>query len=732
MEDKSNSPDELEESILAYIKQSNNLFQLGNELNTKLDNFKLEINSLQNEFITELNSIKLFNQFLSEKILKIIKNRHDLNSKIQNSNDLPKISTNIETTDENFLSDNSNSTRIDMDQASPKSPSIISHNYNLKAQNSFLSEDEAFSKLYEMAKKDGFSIDQMKETDHDQINVTNLDLTLKPEKEINKNDPSLITKKCIVKLNQIDLFNLDSLIPHKLSLDTINYLNEHKSLNEELEINRLCKMNFNIKKNSARKKTEPRQKNMVRKKPLSDSDSDALDTSSSELTNDQIEGNYRDKLVQMMESDNFEITEDESMVDSESTAILIPPSVKDEESNDSSNTCVTIEETKKLIVHEYRDSKQTPGYTKNKMDIPQPVLESIETDEEKENKIPRNEESDEEIKVKRCSKRLTSETSDEKECSQDDEDFMENAKKSACFKGVITGELDDADNLELDNSDTNSSEIKPLVKKRKKHKSGSDSENSNKRITRLSARKEELNQSDENKDSDDSDNDESRSLTSDSDIQTIHSSDEESPQKQETRHKLRNIIHEGKLTKETLDAIQTERERKKRVEEKKCLEEAISDDKTNDLYLDVDLTTKQLLLKVDPALSKHLKPHQVEGVKFMWNSCYESCEMIQNGHKGSGCLLAHCMGLGKTFQVITFVHTLLTNKDLTKCKRVLIMFPVNVLQNWKKEFRKWTKPCKKQITVYLLPNEKGFSKDLARARLNEIETWYRKGKYIFV
>ena len=41
---------------------------------------------------------------------------------------------------------------------------------------------------------------------------------------------------------------------------------------------------------------------------------------------------------------------------------------------------------------------------------------------------------------------------------------------------------------------------------------------------------------------------------------------------------------------------------------------------------------------------------QVDGIKFMYDSCYGSVDNLEK-YPGSGCVLAHCMGLGKTLQV---------------------------------------------------------------------------------
>lgn len=65
----------------------------------------------------------------------------------------------------------------------------------------------------------------------------------------------------------------------------------------------------------------------------------------------------------------------------------------------------------------------------------------------------------------------------------------------------------------------------------------------------------------------------------------------------------------------------------------------------SELVLDFDHETKVELITVDRKLVKKLKPHQMQGVKFMWDACFESIEEI-NKNNGGGCILAHCMGLG--------------------------------------------------------------------------------------
>ncbi|KAL3463248.1 SNF2 family N-terminal domain-containing protein, partial [Aspergillus heterothallicus] len=91
---------------------------------------------------------------------------------------------------------------------------------------------------------------------------------------------------------------------------------------------------------------------------------------------------------------------------------------------------------------------------------------------------------------------------------------------------------------------------------------------------------------------------------------------------------------------------------------------------------------------VDPLLGKHLRPHQREGVKFLYE-----CVMGMRSFNGEGAILADDMGLGKTLQTITLLWTLLKQNPIYEAssviKKALIVCPVTLINNWRKEFRKW-------------------------------------------
>ncbi|KAG6555509.1 hypothetical protein Mapa_002744 [Marchantia paleacea] len=130
---------------------------------------------------------------------------------------------------------------------------------------------------------------------------------------------------------------------------------------------------------------------------------------------------------------------------------------------------------------------------------------------------------------------------------------------------------------------------------------------------------------------------------------------------------------------------------------------------------------------ITPSLAGVLKPHQIEGVRFMWQNCMESLKKVKNDPDGVGCILAHSMGLGKTLQVITFLHTVLTS-ELVWFKTALIVVPVNVLHNWKREFEMWQENLRNPISVHILDDS--IRENSRRAQL--LISWHKGGGVMLI
>ncbi|XP_064481537.1 transcriptional regulator ATRX homolog isoform X2 [Ornithodoros turicata] len=163
------------------------------------------------------------------------------------------------------------------------------------------------------------------------------------------------------------------------------------------------------------------------------------------------------------------------------------------------------------------------------------------------------------------------------------------------------------------------------------------------------------------------------------------------------RKNIRKLLTDGELTKQTKIAAQAEEERKKRIRERQKLYNDVmgsapdkGDTVVNELILEIDSKTKTPIVSVNPLLVKCMKPHQTKGVKFMYDCTIETVEMLAKDKKGAGAILAHCMGLGKTFQVISFLHTVLTNEKTKKhLSTALVVCPYNTILNWVEEFERW-------------------------------------------
>ncbi|XP_019439922.1 PREDICTED: protein CHROMATIN REMODELING 20 isoform X1 [Lupinus angustifolius] len=211
--------------------------------------------------------------------------------------------------------------------------------------------------------------------------------------------------------------------------------------------------------------------------------------------------------------------------------------------------------------------------------------------------------------------------------------------------------------------------------------------------------------------------------------------------KRRRKKKIRRILDDTELGEETKRKIAIEKERQERLKSLRVQFSASSNETTSagcngnlsegasievlgdviaGYIVNVVREKGEEAVRIPPSISAKLKAHQVTGIRFMWENIIQSIRKVKSGDKGLGCILAHTMGLGKTFQVIAFLYTAMRSVDLG-LRTALIVTPVNVLHNWRHEFNKWRPSELKPLKVFML-------EDVPRDRRAELlAKWRAKG-----
>ncbi|KAJ2358013.1 DNA-dependent ATPase protein rad54, partial [Coemansia sp. RSA 2618] len=101
-----------------------------------------------------------------------------------------------------------------------------------------------------------------------------------------------------------------------------------------------------------------------------------------------------------------------------------------------------------------------------------------------------------------------------------------------------------------------------------------------------------------------------------------------------------------------------------------------------------DVAEKKLVpVVVDPALGRKLRPHQIEGVRFLYN-----CSTGGVYPDAFGSIMADEMGLGKTLQCIALLWTLLQQSPVAgkpTIEKCIVACPSSLVKNWANELVKW-------------------------------------------
>jgi SNF2 family DNA or RNA helicase len=97
-------------------------------------------------------------------------------------------------------------------------------------------------------------------------------------------------------------------------------------------------------------------------------------------------------------------------------------------------------------------------------------------------------------------------------------------------------------------------------------------------------------------------------------------------------------------------------------------------------------------LSVPCSIKRELRPHQVQGVTFLWNALNGHSKIEQvSPHCDSdlvyrGCILSDEMGLGKTLMTIGTICAL---QKQDRNSRFVVVCPSSLVKNWAREFDKW-------------------------------------------
>ncbi|KAH9597242.1 SNF2-related [Trypanosoma melophagium] len=148
-------------------------------------------------------------------------------------------------------------------------------------------------------------------------------------------------------------------------------------------------------------------------------------------------------------------------------------------------------------------------------------------------------------------------------------------------------------------------------------------------------------------------------------------------------------------------------------------------------------------------VGKQLRSHQLEGIRFLWS-------ILAEGPVGKvpavGCILAHTMGLGKTCQVVIFIHLFMqqfnnnhhhyhlhhnhnhsSGNSSTRRKqqqqRVLVVVPKSTRSGWCGEFTTWSQyfPVAHRITPMAIDE-----REIAKRRAEIFAGWKREGGVLLV
>lgn len=135
--------------------------------------------------------------------------------------------------------------------------------------------------------------------------------------------------------------------------------------------------------------------------------------------------------------------------------------------------------------------------------------------------------------------------------------------------------------------------------------------------------------------------------------------------------------------------------RRKLLRDRLAQTEYVPRDKSRLIVNETKESDDQALIYIPESIGSKIKEHQIDGVRFLWNT------IVASEAASGGGLLAHAMGLGKTMQVITLLVVIAESARSPdpsvhsqipqgiRESKTLILCPPGLLENWIDEILSW-------------------------------------------
>uniref|UniRef100_A0A0E0LST2 Helicase C-terminal domain-containing protein n=1 Tax=Oryza punctata TaxID=4537 RepID=A0A0E0LST2_ORYPU len=120
-------------------------------------------------------------------------------------------------------------------------------------------------------------------------------------------------------------------------------------------------------------------------------------------------------------------------------------------------------------------------------------------------------------------------------------------------------------------------------------------------------------------------------------------------------------------------------------------------------------------IAIHPRHAKNIRPHQLEGFKFLVNNLVTD--------EPGGCILVHAPGSGEIFMLISFIQGFMARHSTA---RPLVVLPEGILGTWKREFQQW------QVEDIPLYDFDSIKADERVEQLEVLKSWSSKRSILFV